>query len=114
MSERSSEGKVHRYFDDDQDSAKQSKPLLSRRSIAVLSSCFAIVSAALALWLLQYDLVGSTIGLGFVLVGSVACIVSRRADGKVRLLPALGVAFLVLSGTLLLASFMINWMFGSR
>ncbi|HIY65961.1 MAG TPA: hypothetical protein H9830_06755 [Candidatus Agrococcus pullicola] len=80
------EREVHRYFDDEGTAAGKSKPLLSRRSIALLASGFAIVSAMVALWLLQYEVVGSTIGLGLVRAGSVACVVSRRADREIRLL----------------------------
>lgn len=102
------EREVHRYFDDEGGAAGESKPLLSRRSVALLSSGSALVSAWIALWLLQYEVVGSTIGLGLVLAGSLACVLARRADQEVRLLPALAVSFLVLSGAVLATSLILN------
>lgn len=99
---------THRYFDNADGNRDEKPSQLSPRTLTLASSVLAIACGLLALWLAKYTLVAWIAGLGLVLLGTIACIVSRRADARVQVLPSLGLVLVLLSCGLLVTNVLFD------
>ena len=98
---------THRYFDDLQATPKERRPLLTPRTIALISGGAAIAAAASAMLFAMYESIGIYIGFGLVPLGFVACAAARRADNSVRLIPAIAVSLLFVASSILASGWLM-------